>query len=144
MGSPRIIEVFKKLLIPALALTVAALGCGGGSNDTTGAGGRVGAAGVDGSTADGSMTGVNSAAAGPDAGCTLETFCPIFLAYCGSTTPGYTTLAECMTTYAAIGAANPYKQQCESYHLCLAIYDTGSDRVLHCSHAAGGGNVCGF
>jgi hypothetical protein len=104
--------VFKKLLIPALALTVAALGCGGGSNDTTGAGGRVGAAGVDGSTADGSMTGVNSAAAGPDAGCTLETFCPIFLAYCGSTTPGYTTLAECMTTYAAIGAANPYKQQC--------------------------------
>jgi hypothetical protein len=139
--SPRIIEVLKKFLIPVFAFTVAAIGCSGSSNDAPhGDAGTAGAAAV----VDGSMTGVNSAAAGPDAGCTLETFCPIFLQYCGATSPGYTTLAECMTTYAALGAANPYKQQCDSYHLCLAIYDTGSDRVLHCSHAAGGGNVCGF
>ena len=153
------IAVLNKLLIPGFAFTVAAfavaaLGCSGGSTDATG-NGKTGAAGATagadasmadaaGSTADldGSMTGLNSPAAGADAGCTLETFCPIFLEYCGAANPGYTTLAECMATYAAIGATNPSGQQCESYHLCNAIYDTGGDRVLHCSHAAGRGGVC--
>ncbi len=120
-----------KFLIPVFAFTVAAIGCGGGAGDTPR--GDAGAAG-----ADASMTGLNSPAAGADVVCTLETFCPIYLAYCGTATPGYTTLAECMTSFAAI----PYAQQCESYHLCNAIYDTGSDRALHCSHAAGGGGVC--
>ena len=139
----------KKFLIPVFAFAASALGCGS-SNDTTGGGaGATGAAGgatagADASTAgvDGSATGLNSGAAGADAGCALETFCPIFLQYCGTANPGYTTLAECMTTYAAVGATNPSGQQCESYHLCNAIYDTGSDRALHCSHAAGGGGVC--
>jgi hypothetical protein len=135
--------VFKQLLIPVLAFTVAVLGCSGSSNDTTGDAGKIGTAGVDGATVDGA-TGINSPAAGPDAGCTLENFCPIFLQYCGAASPGYTNLDACTATYAALGTANPYKQQCQSYHLCLAIYDTGSDRMLHCSHAAGGGNVCGF
>ena len=131
--------MLKKLLIPVFAFTVAAIGCSGSSNDTT-----HGDAGTAGSTAvaDASMTGLNSPVAGADAGCTLETFCPIFLQYCGTANPGYTTLAECMTTYAAIGATNSSGQQCESYHLCNAIYDTGSDRALHCSHAAGEGGVC--
>jgi hypothetical protein len=137
-------RVLKKFLIPVFAFAAAAIGCTGGSNDVSVH--EAGTAGSDGSTAvvDGSMTGVNSAAAGPDVSCTLETFCPIYLAYCGTTTPSYSTLAECTTTFTALGTANPYKQQCQSYHLCLAIYDTGSDRVLHCSHAAGGGNQCGF
>jgi hypothetical protein len=141
-------EVPVKFLIPAFAFAVAAAGCGGGANDGTGgSAGETGAASADGSTA-----GTGGDVAGSDAGggdvtaptCTIETFCPIYLAYCGTSTPGYTTLAECMATYSAIGAADPYKQQCESYHLCLAIYDTGSDRTLHCSHAVGGGNLCGF
>ena len=147
------IEVLKKLLIPVFAVAVAAVGCSGANNATgdgkTGTAGST--AGADASTADaagatasadGSMTGLNSPAAGADAGCTLETFCPIFLQYCGTANPGYTTLAECMTTYAAVGATNPSGQQCESYHLCNAIDDTGSDRALHCSHAAGRGGVC--
>jgi hypothetical protein len=148
------IEVLKKLLIPVFAVAVATVGCSGGSTNATGDGktGAVGStAGADAATADaagstasadGSMTGLNSPPAGADAGCTLETFCPIFLQYCGTANPGYTTLEECMTTYAAVGASNPSGQQCESYHLCNAIDDTGSDRALHCSHAAGRGGVC--
>lgn len=163
--------MLKKLLIPVLAFTVAAIGCGGGSNDTTGGGAGSGGstagaggstAGADGSTAgadgwtagtdaaagvdgaDGAEvgTGLDSPPAGADVVCTLQTFCPVFLTYCGTTTPGYTTLAECMTSFAAVGAANALKQQCESYHLCNAIYDTGDDRALHCGHAAGAGTVC--
>jgi hypothetical protein len=166
--------VLKKLLIPVFAFTVAAIGCSGGSNNTTDGGNGTagstggssggaasasggaaggGAGGSSGRTAgaSGGAAGASGGGAGSDAGsgddifapvCTLETFCPIFLEYCGTTTPGYTTLAECMTTYAAIGAATPNKQQCETFHLCNAIYDTGSDRTLHCGHAAGGGGVC--
>jgi len=155
--------VLKTFLIPVLAFAVAAIGCDGSSSDTTGGGaGKTGAAGstagAGGSTADGSTagwdgstasadgstagTGLDSPAAGGDVVCNLQTFCPVFLAYCGTTTPGYTTMDECMTTYAAVGAATPAKQQCESYHLCNAIYDTGDDRALHCGHAAGGGGIC--
>ena len=133
--------MLKKLLIPVFAFTVAAIGCSGGSNDTPS--GDAGAAGST-AAADASMTGLNSPVAGPDVVCTLETFCPIYVAYCDTTIPGYTTLAECMTTFAALGVANPTKQTCQSEHLCLAIYDTGSDRMLHCLHASGGGNQCGF
>jgi hypothetical protein len=158
-------RMLKRLLIPVLAFTVAAIGCGGNSNRTIGGDGETGAAGTEGATAgaSGATAGVSGATAGTSGGeagtsggtdagsdgafpaCNLETFCPVFLATCGTTTKGYTTLAECMTTFAAVGAASPYQQQCESYHLCLALaYDPGSDRTLHCSHAAGGGNVCGF
>ncbi|HEX4403500.1 MAG TPA: hypothetical protein VH560_01650 [Polyangia bacterium] len=127
----------KTFLISIFALTIAASGCGGGSSDTPrpDAGAPV---------ADASMTGLNSPAAGPDVVCTLDTFCPTFIAYCGTATPGYTTLAECMSTFAALGVANAPKQTCQGQHLCLAIYDTGSDRALHCLHASGGGDQCGF
>jgi hypothetical protein len=163
----RLIEdhgVSKKFLIPVFAFAVAALGCSGSRDDTIGSGGAAGstsgagastagtggpAAGTEGSTAgsSGGTDGTDGTDAGSDGSfpaCNLETFCPVFLAYCGTTTPGYTTLTECMATFAAVGVANPYQQQCETYHLCIAIFDTGSDRTLHCSHAAGAGMVCGL
>ncbi|HTA19330.1 MAG TPA: hypothetical protein VK989_08555 [Polyangia bacterium] len=134
----------KRFLIPVFAFTVAAISCGGGPSDT--ARGDAGAAVGDASTAgaDAAMTGLNSPVAGPDVVCSLATFCPVYIMYCGTATPGYTTPAECMATFAALGAANPTKQMCQSTHLCLAIYDTGSDRMLHCLHASGGGDQCGF
>jgi hypothetical protein len=70
-------------------------------------------------------------------------FCTVLLGFCGPASPGYATMAECMTTYDALGTANPFKQQCESYHLCNAANDTGSDRTLHCGHAVGQG-PCDF
>jgi len=141
-----------KFLVAVFACAVAVTGCDSNSNDAAGGGaGKTGTAGSTGGT-DGSTAGTSGDAAGWDAGsesdpnfpvCNLETFCPIFLAYCGTTTPGYRTLAECMATYAAVGAADPDKQQCETFHLCNATADTGDDRTLHCSHAAGAGGLCG-
>jgi hypothetical protein len=161
--------VLNKLLIPVFAFTVAASGCGGSSNNTTGGDGKTGAAGstsgIAGATgaagdsvgADawtagtgGSTADTSDGAAGADDAlpggtypvCTVDTFCQLFIAYCGTTTPGYTTMDECMTTYAAVGAATPTKQQCETSHLCSAVFDTGDERTLHCGHAAGGGGLC--
>jgi hypothetical protein len=159
----------KNLLIPVFVFTIAALGCNSSSNDTTdgGAGktGSAGAMGGSGGSTEGSGGG-GAGAAGSDAGgassdagaagsdgglippsCPLDVwsptmFCTILLGFCGPATPGYTTMAECMTTYAAVGAATPNKQLCESQHLCNAANDTGADRTLHCSHAVGLGDQC--
>jgi hypothetical protein len=148
----------KHHLIPVFAFAVAAAGCGGGSSAAPdGAAGQSGAGGMPDSTGGGA--GWDAAAAGaagtdaslnpdiPPPGCTTDvwppaTFCMYYLAFCGTTTPGYTTMDECMATYAAVGAATPTKQMCESYHLCNACNDTGDDRTLHCGHAVGMGGIC--
>ena len=161
----------KSLSIPVFAFIVAAIGCSGSSMDMTdGGAGKTGTAGSGGSTAgSGGFTagsngsaagsgggGADAGAAGSDAGaddgptppsCLAEDwspsmFCTILLGFCGNATPGYTTMAECMTTYAAVGVATPNKQLCESEHLCNAANDTGDDRTLHCSHAVGAGDGC--
>jgi hypothetical protein len=148
----------KKLLIAVFASILGATGCTSSSNDTTDGGGgnagsavsTAGAAGAGG--ADAGAAGADAGAAGADGGitdpvCGVEAlsapdFCRLFIADCGTATTGYATLAECMTTYAAVGVATPNKQQCESYHLCNAASSTGSDRAYHCGHAAGGGDFC--
>jgi hypothetical protein len=149
------IEMSKILLIPVLAFTVAALGCGGSTNDGAGQTGTAGATGGSSGAAAGSggSTAGSCGSPGGDAGieppaCTTDVFsptmfCTVLLAFCGNCTTGYTNMAECMTTYAALGTSNPFKQQCESEHLCNAANDTGSDRTLHCGHAVGMG-LCNF
>jgi hypothetical protein len=152
----------KRLLIPVLAFTVAAIGCSSSAiNATDGGAGNTGTAGSGGATAGagGSTGGSDADAADTDAGaagadgglippsCLAEDwspsmFCMILLGFCGNANPGYTTMAECMTTYAAVGVATPNKQLCESEHLCNAANDTGDDRTLHCSHAVGLGDEC--
>jgi hypothetical protein len=142
----------KSLLIPFLALTVAATSCTGSSSTNDGGSGAAGsAAGAAGSAA-GAAGSASGGAGGEgvmcDAGslqppaCSTDVFsptmfCTVLLAFCCPTTPGYTTMPECMTTYDALGTSNPFKQQCQSYHLCNAANDTGSDRTLHCGHAVG-------
>jgi hypothetical protein len=61
-------------------------------------------------------------------------FCKIFLATCGTGQVGYTTFAECLVTY---GGTPPHRRQCQSYHVCNAVQGLGSNRVVHCGHAAG-------
>jgi hypothetical protein len=141
----------------------------GAAGSTAGVGGSAGAAGSiagaaggaagAGPVSDAGAAGSDAGVADPDAevaglangvmapACTTDVmspsdFCKIYIAFCGAAMPGYTTQAECMTTYAAVGAAMPMKQQCESYHLCNAAWDTGDDRTLHCGHAAGLGGLC--
>jgi hypothetical protein len=166
--SLRILAMSKSLLIAVFALAVAALGCGGGSNNTTdGGAGATGTAGSTGGSgggaagAGGGAAGLGGGAAGGDAevpglangvmapACTTDLlspsdFCAILIAFCGTATPHYTTQAECVTTYAAVGTSDPFAQKCESEHLCNAAWDTGADRTLHCSHAVGKGGVCVF
>jgi hypothetical protein len=151
----------KILLVSVCALAVAAVGCSGNTNDGgAGHGGTAGAtggsggsgAGSDGSTA-GSGGGAGSAGYIEDAGidppaCGTDVFsptmfCTVLLAFCGNGTMGYTNMAECRATYSALGTSNPFRQQCQSYHLCNAANDTGSDRILHCSHGVGQG-LCAF
>jgi hypothetical protein len=142
----------KILLIPVFAFAVAPLGCNGNANNGSGNTGTAGATDASAAGAAGSAAGSCGGSSG-DAGieppaCTTDVFsptmfCTILLAFCGDCTAGYTTMNQCMTTYAALGTSNPFKQQCESEHLCNAANDTGSDRTLHCSHAAGQG-LCNF
>jgi hypothetical protein len=158
LGPLRIIGMSKNFLIPVFALAVLAIGCGSGSTDGTGKTGAAGstggeAAGSGGSTAgSGGGAGAGGATA-PDCAmqppaCTTDvfsasTFCTYLLCFCGNASAGYTTMDECLATYGGLGSTNPYKQMCESYHLCNATNDTGADRTYHCGHAVGGG-PCAF
>ncbi|HEX3697156.1 MAG TPA: hypothetical protein VH374_17405 [Polyangia bacterium] len=63
-------------------------------------------------------------------------FCNIYWATCNHTTTGYTTEAECVTSYTT-AMANATNGSCRSYHLCnAAVYDSGN-AVTHCGHARG-------
>jgi hypothetical protein len=65
-----------------------------------------------------------------------QDFCAVFLADCGTSVPGFTTLTECETTYAS-GGSN--RRACESYHVCNANVGTAAAREIHCPHASGQG-----
>jgi hypothetical protein len=150
-GSPRIIEMSKPHLIPVFAVALAALACGSTSDRAkTGTGGSGGAdAGSSGAggTANAASSCPDDAGIQPPA-CTTDVmspsaFCTLLLAFCCPTKAGYTTMNECLSTYSSLATADPSKQMCESYHLCNAANDTGSDRKLHCGHAVGE-DLCAF
>jgi hypothetical protein len=62
------------------------------------------------------------------------TFCAIFVPSCGTSHAGFTSVAECASTYEAKTA----QQACLSRHLCTALdYPPGADRDAHCGHATG-------
>ena len=129
----------------------------GAAGSTAGSGGSTaGSAGAGGSTAGsgGSTAGSSGGAAGADAGaagaddgltppsCLAEDwspsmFCMILLGFCGNANPGYTTMAECMTTYAAVGVATPNKQLCESGATSATARPTTRATIgrCNCSHA---------
>jgi hypothetical protein len=132
---------------------------GGSGGAAAGSGGAAAGSGGAAAGSDGGVAGSDAGVADPDAdvagfangvqapACTTDVFspamfCTIYIAFCGSSTPGYTTQAECMSSYAAVGAAKPAKQMCESYHLCNAAWDTGDERTLHCGHAVGAEGLC--
>ena len=76
----------------------------------------------------------------------VEAFCRIFVASCPLTHEGYTSMSECLTSYAALTTTKPNRQQCQAYHLCQAVdYPAGDDnRANHCGHATGfvGNQAC--
>jgi hypothetical protein len=146
----------KRLLIPVFAFALVAAACGStsdrGKTGTAGSGGA--SAGANGAAGwDGGAAGGASASCPDDAGiqpppCTTDVmspsaFCTLLLAFCCPTKAGYTTMDECVATYGGFATANPSKQMCESYHLCNAANDTGSERKLHCGHAVGE-DLCAF
>ena len=147
----------KSFLISVFAFALAAGACNGntgrGNTGTAGSGGA--AAGSSGAAGwDGGSAGAAAGASCPDdAGiqppaCTTDVmspsaFCTLLLAFCCPTKAGYTTMDECLATYTALATGNAFKQMCESYHLCNAANDTGSERKLHCGHAVGE-DLCAF
>jgi hypothetical protein len=145
----------KHLLIPVFLLAVAATGCsGGGTHGGTGGAGTAGAtAGAGGGAGWDAGAGGTTGATCEDAGmqpppCGVDAmspsmFCTVLLSFCCPTAAGYTTMDACMTTYTGLGTTNPFKQTCESQHLCNAANDTGDERTLHCGHAVGEG-LCNF
>jgi len=132
-------------------------GAGGGPADArddqaTGTGGTTGAAGTSGAGGRGGATG---GAGGSLPLCTSDTltdpamsaadFCAIFLNGCsgvpGFTIPsGYTTVAMCETSYAALTEAT---RMCRSYHLCTAVAPNMNTTMAHCLHATGTGECIG-
>jgi hypothetical protein len=73
------------------------------------------------------------------------TFCRIFIPSCGTARAGYGSMSECVTTYTALTTTKPNRQQCQSYHLCQALFFApGDDRDNHCGHATGflGNQAC--
>ncbi len=75
----------------------------------------------------------------------VEAFCRIFVATCPLSRAGYTSMSECVASYAALTTTKPNRQQCQAYHLCQAVdYPPGDDRDNHCGHATGfvGNQAC--
>jgi hypothetical protein len=153
----RIVEMSRYLFIPVFALAVVSVCCGSKatSSGNPGSAGATAGTGVDAGAAGayGGASGAAGASCPDDAGipapaCTTDVmppsmFCTLLMHFCCPTAPGYATMDACLTTYTALGTSNPFKQQCESEHLCNATNDTGSERATHCGHGVGQG-PCDF
>jgi len=116
--------------------TAGATGSAGATAGATGsAGATAGSTGSGGSTTDGGGTDA------PLPQCTSTTatstamsasdFCKIYIATCGTSRTGYTSEAECETSYGAVTT----QKMCRSYHLCNAV--STHDTATHCPHAVG-------